>query len=156
MTETKAKVETELSKLKKKCLKKDGQPRADASSEDLLRMKILIDGEGLSRGDIEEAQKREQEKHDKEVADYKARTAAKGAEVGGQTVAPADPSLNVPAPAPEHPRIATLKTALLPFTQLEVQETRPDEFVLLRTGNSGLGGAITAGDVRQARRAMSV
>lgn len=148
-----AKVETELTKLKKKCLKKDGQPRVDAKSEDLLRMKILIDGEGLSRGDIEEAQKREAAQKEKDIADYKAR---KAAEVGAAPATPADSSLDVPAAAAEHPRITALKTALLPFTLLQVQETRPDEFVLLNTGNSGQGGAITAGDVRQARRAMNV
>lgn len=143
-------VETELSKLKKKCLKKDGQPRADAKSEDLLRMKILMDGEGLSKAEIDEAQKREQERKDKEIADFKARKAAeKGA--AGQLAPQADPSLDTPAVAAEHPRIAALKQALLPFTQLEVNETRQDEFILVNRGV-----AITAGDVRTARRAMKI
>lgn len=151
------KVETELIKLKKKCLKKDGQPRADAKSEDLLRMKILLDGEGLSKTEIEEAQKREAENKEKEIDDYKKRMAAKSsAAATGHTTEQPDPSLDIPPQPAEHPRIVKLKAALLPFTQLEVQETRADEFIMLNTGNSGKGGSITAGDVRQARRAMNV
>ena len=52
---------------------------------------------------------------------------------------------------PEHPRIVALKEALLPFTQIEAHETRPNEFVLITRGIS-----ITAGDVRKARKAMTL
>lgn len=57
-------------------------------------------------------------------------------------------SLDVPA---EHPRIVALKEALLPFTQIEAHDSRPNEFVLITRGIS-----ITAGDVRKARKAMTL
>lgn len=152
MTQTQTKPETELSKLKKKCLKQDGQPRADAKSADLVRLKQLIDGEGLSKAEIEEAQKREEENKQKDIDDYKERMAAKKtATETGQPERQPDSALDVPPAAAEHPRIQTLKQALLKFSQLEVNETRANEFILINRGV-----AITAGDVRQARRAMSV
>ena len=146
---------TELEQLKKKCLKKDGTPRADAKGSDLARLKILIDGQQLSQAEIEEAKKREEARKQKEIDDYKKRKAAQTGAVP-PAVPPADPALNAPVPPAEHPRITALKQALMPFTQLEVNETRPDEFIMLVTGNTGHGGKLTAGDVRNARKAMAI
>ena len=55
-----------------------------------------------------------------------------------------------PQPA-EDPRIVELKLALEPFTELEVDEGRSDEFVLIVRGVS-----ITAGDVRRAQMAIKI
>lgn len=141
----KQKVMTELGKLKKKCLK-DGLPRSDARSHDLVRLKQLQDGEPLSKAELEEAQKREAEKKEKDISDYKEKQKA-NQRASGEAPPHATPSgLDQPV---EHPRIAQIKQALLPFTQLEVNETRADEFILINRGV-----AITAGDVRAARRAM--
>lgn len=151
MTETK-KVETELTKLKAKCLKGDGSPKKTATGPELARLKQLQDAEPLNKEELAEAQKRQEHQHEKEVEDYKQRMATKArAEQTGIPESQPDPALNVPPPSAEHPRITTLKQALMPFTQLEVHESRPDEFILINRGT-----AITAGDVREARRAMKV
>lgn len=126
----------ELQTLKKK--KKDGK----ATAEDLVRMKVLIDGEPLSTEDLETAKQREADKLEADKAVY----AAKHKEVSETTTATAE--LDIPA---EHPRIAVLKQALMPFTQIEAHSSRPDEFVLFNRGIS-----ITAGDVRKARKAMTL
>lgn len=146
------KPETELTKLKKKCLKKDGTPRKDATGIDLARLKQLQDSEPLTEAELEEAQKREDKQLEKDKADYKARMAAKAnaAETGEPEPRP-DKRLDKPQPAAEHPRINKLKEALEPFTKLEVHESRPDEFILINRGV-----AITAGDVRAAQRAMKL
>jgi len=145
---TTEKPETELSKLKKKCLKKDGTPRKDATGKDLARLKQLQDAQPLTTAELEEAKKREDAQKAKDIAAYKARMESQAA--AGSTIPPADPKLDKPQPAAEHPRIGALKAALLPFTGLEVHESRPDEFILINRGV-----AITAGDVRAARRAMN-
>lgn len=146
---------TELQKLKKKCLTDKGVPRQDASKADLARMKQLQDAEPVSAADIATAEKREAEQHEKEVADFNARQQEKSSTVtagvcGAPAPQPADPALDKTAQQ-EHPRIKTLKGALLVFTQLEVDPSRDDAFVLINRGT-----AITAGDVRKARTAMSV
>lgn len=147
----KEKVKTELETLKQKCLKADGQPKADATGKDLARLKQLQDGEPISKAELAEAKKREAENKAKDIADYKARKAAEAGAVAGQPVPQADPALNLPPAPAEHPRIAALKTALLPFTQLTVHESRSDDFILMV-----IGGTITAGDVRAATRAMQI
>lgn len=143
MTETK--VMTELETLKQKCLKKDGSPRINAESADLVRLKVLQDADPLSKAELEEAKVREDKRIEQDRAAFKAKQEAQGRDV----VAP-DPAIDKPQPT-EHPRITALKTALLPFTQLEVNETRSNDFILI---NRGI--AITAGDVRAARKAMQI
>ncbi len=143
----KQKVMTELETLKKKCLGKDGSPKTNAESRDLVRLKQLQDGEPLSKAELEEAQKREAEKKQKDIDDYQKEHTPKPKDPAATAATP-DPELNQPA---EHPRITSIKQALMPFTQLEVNETRPDEFILINRGV-----AITAGDVRTARRAMKL
>ena len=145
------KVETELTKLKKKCLKKDGSPRADATGPDLARLKQLQDAEPLSKQELEEAGTREESRKQKDIDDYKARkeSQTRAAQTGIPEAQP-DKALDVPQPA-EHPRIIDLKQALMPFTMLEVHESRPDDFILINRGT-----AITAGDVRTARKAMKI
>lgn len=149
-------VMTEMQKLKIK------KTKGTASPAELTRLKVLQDGEPLSEADLENAEKREEERKAKDKADYKARQEAKAgapmtqvagptpiAEVGGNVgEAMTSPSLD---PPPEHPRIVALKEALLPFTQIEANDTRPNEFVLFTRGIS-----ITAGDVRKARKAMTL
>lgn len=146
------KVETELSKLKAKCLKKDGSPRTNATGADLARLKQLQDAEPLTKEELDEAQKRQEQRHEKDTEDYKQRMETKArAEQTGIPEQQPDSALNVPPPSAEHPRITALKQALMPFTQLEVHESRPDEFILINRGT-----AITAGDVRLARRTMKI
>lgn len=127
---------TELQTLKRK--KKTGK----ASPEDLTRLKVLQDGEPLSTADLEEAKKREEKRAEanKKAYDAKHSRPAPPAEV--------DKTLDIPA---EHPRIAKIKEALLPFTQIEAHITRADDFVLFTRGVK-----ITAGDVRKAREAMKL
>jgi hypothetical protein len=127
---------TELETLKKK--KKDSK----ATPEDLTRLKVLIDGEPLSASDLEAAKQREADTLEVDKAKFAAKH--KVADVG-QAV---DPELDIPA---EHPRIAALKAALAPFTQIEAHDSRPDEFVLFVRGTT-----ITAGMVRAACKAMNL
>lgn len=148
---------TELTRLKAKCLKKDGMPRRDAKAEDLLRLKQLQDAEPLTKAELEEAEKREAKQKEIDVLDYKARMAAKTTVDENRDIRMAlhhgtttDPELDKPKTT-EHPRIATLKDALRVFTQLEVHPSRPDEFILIQRGV-----AVTAGDVRQAQKAMKI
>lgn len=142
-----AKIMTELEQLKKKCLKVDGTPRKDATGPDLARLKVLRDADPLSQAELDEAKKREAENKEKEITDYKARMAAKNtAAETGQPVPQADPALDKPVPPPEHPRITELKQALMPLANLAVEESRPNEFILVTRGVS-----ITAGDVRRAK-----
>lgn len=134
---------TELETLKKK--KKDGK----ATPEDLTRLKTLQDGEPLSAADLEKAKQREADRAEKAKADFAARQKAKQGNVetapgAAQTAS----SLDLPA---DHPRIAAIKQALMPFTQIEVHSSRPNEFTLFTRGI-----AITAGDVRAAREAMKL
>lgn len=136
---------TELETLKKKCLKKDGTPRKDATGRDLARLKQLQDAEPLSQAELDESKRREEERHAKEVEEFKKRQ-----QQPAQISAPPDKALDKPV-AEEHPRIKALKEALLPFTNLECHESRPDDFILINRGV-----AITAGDVRKARKAMRV
>jgi len=128
-------VMTEMQKLKIK------KTKGTASPTDLTRLKLLQDGEPLSVGDLAEAKRREEERKVKDKEEFEARQ---------KTAVPAvqDKSLDVP---PEHPRITKIKEALLPFTQIEAHDSRPNEFVLLTRGVS-----ITAGDVRKARKAMRI
>ena len=56
----------------------------------------------------------------------------------------------IPTPV-EDPRIAELKLAIEPFTKIEADDGRSDEFVLIVRGVS-----ITAGDVRRAVEAMKI
>lgn len=140
---------TELETLKKK--KKDGK----ATPEDLTRLKLLQDGEPLSAADLEEVKNREKDRKAKDKAEYKMRQVPSPApvvSVGPETEtrgsAIAQSTLDIP---PDHPRIAAMKEALLPFTQIEAHESRADEFVLFTRGIS-----ITAGDVRKARKAMGL
>ena len=128
---------TELQKLKQK--KKAGK----ATPADLTRLKQLQDGEPLSASDLEEAEKREA---NRKAADKKAYEDKHNTVSGAGAVA--DVALDTPA---EHPRIAEIKQALMPFTQIEAHDSRPDEFVLITRGIS-----ITAGDVRKARQAMKI
>lgn len=145
-----AKIQTELEQLKKKCLKKDGQPRLDATGPDLARLKVLRDADPLSQAELNEAKKREAENKEKEITDYKARMAAKNrAAATGQPIPQPDAALDVPAIAPEHPRITALKQALMPLANLAVEESRPDDFILVNRGV-----AITAWDVRRAKALM--
>lgn len=150
-----------------------------ATPEDLTRLKLLQDGEPLSAADLEEAKKREADraKTDKEafeakgkekavagkpacfgtfsspgaidcatecryVEDCKRQNKSKKADAFNKTL------LDQPA---EHPRIAQIKEALLPFTKIEAHDSRPNEFILFTRGV-----AITAGDVRKARKAMKI
>ena len=135
---------TEIATLKKK--KKDNK----ANQAELERLKILQDAEPLTAGEIAEAQRRENDRQAADASAYAAKQAAKG----GATVVTEAPvghigsTLDVPA---EHPRIAQLKAALLPFTQLEAHHSRPDDFILITRGVS-----ITAGDVRAAIEAMKL
>jgi len=134
---------TELQTLKKK--KKDGK----ATDQELTRLKLLQDGEPLSKTDLENAKKREDDRKAQDKKEYDERMEASvPASVSPVVAASVDKSLNVPA---EHPRIAQIKEALLPFTQIEAHDSRPNEFVLFTRGV-----AITAGDVRKARKAMKI
>ena len=137
---------TELEGLKMKKRMKTATP------EDLTRLKVLQDGEQLSAADLEEVRKREE---DRKVADKATFEERKKKEVGVVPVAEeagavpvVEKSLDAP---PDHPRIVKMKEALLPFTQIEAHESRPDEFVLFTRVVS-----ITAGDVRKARKAMKL
>ena len=138
---------TELGTLRQK------QRTGKATPDELTRLKVLIDGEPLSKADLEVAKDREAKRVADDKAVYDARHAAadRGLEVTaantteGKVIAK---ELNPPA---EHPRIVALKNALNPFTQLEVHDSRPSEVVLIVRGI-----AITAGDVRNARKAMKL
>lgn len=136
-------VMTEMQKLKIK------KTKGTASPAELTRLKQLQDGEPLSEADLENAKKREEEREAQDKADYKVKrdkdvlTAPKAPIVGTPAT-----SLDIP---PEHPRIVALKEALLPFTQIEAHDSRPNEFILITRGIS-----ITAGDVRKARKAMTL
>lgn len=132
---------TELEALKmKKRMKK-------ATPADLERLKVLQDGEPLSAADLENAKKREDKRAQADKTAYEAKraTATLNVSSGGESRAF---SLDQPA---EHPRIVKMKEALLPFTQIEAHDSRPNEFVLFTRGIS-----ITAGDVRKARQAMKI
>lgn len=136
---------TELETLKKK--KKDGK----ATPGDLTRLKLLQDGEPLSASDLEVAKKREEDRKAADKAAFETRKETKAEEIP-----PVGPQVNHPDTAildiaPDHPRIVKMKEALLPFTQIEAHDSRPDEFVLFTRGV-----AITAGDIRKARRAMKL
>lgn len=138
---------TELQTLKKK--KKDGK----ATPTELTRLKLLQDGEPLSKADLENAKKREEDRKTKDRADFKARQQVKTITVDDQAesmkaMSISGATLDVPL---DHPRIAKIKEALLPFTKIESHDSRPDEFVLFTRGIS-----ITAGDVRKARKAMKL
>lgn len=143
---------TELQTLKQK--KKDGK----ATPEDLTRLKLLQDGEPLSAADLEAAEKREEDRIATDRAAFeekKKEEQPKCITVGDQAesikamaISAGAATLDVPA---EHPRIAQIKEALLPFTQIEAHDSRPNEFVLFTRGIS-----ITAGDVRKARKAMKL
>ncbi len=143
---------TELQSLKKKCLTEKGVIKKDASEVDLKRMKQLQDAEPVSAEDIAIAEKREEERKEKDVADFKVRQQEKSntANVGGEIRQPADPALDKIAQQ-EHPRIAKLKAALLPFSQIQQDPGRDASTVLITRGVS-----ITAGDVRNAIGAMQV
>ena len=138
---------TELETLKKK--KKDGK----ATPEDLTRLKLLQDGEPLSASDLKVARKREEDRKVTDKADYKMRQVPGPPPVAiiggteGEVITP-QTSLDIP---PDHPRIMKIKEALMPFTQIEAHDSRPDEFVLFNRGIN-----ITAGDVRKARKAMKL
>ena len=153
---------TELAQLKAKCLKKDGTPRKDAKAEELVRLKVLIDAEPLTQAEIDEAKKRESERHAKDVANYQAKKSQQ-LETLQETLAALavqkapeqivmmpepDRSLDIP---PDHPRIMALKNALKIFTQIECHPSRPDDFILFCRGVN-----ITAGDVRTAQKAMRI
>ena len=133
---------TEMEALKKK--KKGGK----ATAEDLTRLKQLQDGEPLSAADLDAAKKREADRvtADKTAFDAKHAAGARGLDVKETSAAPSD--LDVPA---EHPRITAIKQVLMPFTQIEAHDSRPNEFILFTRGIS-----ITAGDVRKARQAMKL
>lgn len=140
---------TELQTLKKK--KKEGK----ATPEDLTRLKQLQDGEPLSANDLEIAKQREADRKANDKAAYDARQKEKtgaittgNVKVGADVTIVKDPSLDIP---PDHPRIMEIKRALTPFTKIEVHDSRPNEFVLFTRGV-----AITAGDVRAARKAMKL
>ena len=135
-------VMTEMQKLKIK------KTKGTASPAELTRLKVLQDGEPLSEADLENAEKREEERKTKDKADYKAKQRAKDVLTAPKAPIIGMSSLDIP---PEHPRIVALKEALLPFTQIEANDTRPNEFVLFTRGIS-----ITAGDVRKARKAMTL
>ncbi len=151
---------TEIQTLKAKCYNKNGSVKKGATAADLTRLKQLQDGEPLSAADLEVSKAREEKRAEQDKKDYEARQTAKAntpmtqvpgptpvAEVGGnvgEVMTPA--SLD---PPPEHPRIKELKDALRIFTQIEANDTRPDDFVLFARGV-----CVTAGDVRRARKAM--
>lgn len=144
---------TELQSLKMK------KRMSKATPEDLTRLKLLQDGEPLSAADLENAREREEERKATDKVDYAARQKGKQpktitlddqaesmkmmARLGSE-----DKTLDIPS---EHPRIAQIKEALLPFTKIEAHDSRPDEFTLFTRGIS-----ITAGDVRNARKAMKL
>jgi len=125
-------VMTEMQKLKIK------KTKLTASPAELTRLKLLQDGEPLSAADLENAKNREDKRAQADARDYEDRRAS----------SVVDTSLDQPA---EHPRIVKMKEALLPFTQIEAHDSRPNEFVLFTRGIS-----ITAGDVRRARKAMKL
>lgn len=145
---------TELQKLKEK--KKQGK----LTPEEEIRLKQLIDGEPITKADLAEAQRREAERLEEDKAYYKARhgkttegeikeqvdEVRTGHEAGDHVVV--ETSLD---PTTEHPRITKLKEALRPFTMIECHPTRPNEFILFTRGV-----AITAGDVRTAKKAMKI
>lgn len=142
---------TELETLKAK--KKSGKITAN----ELTRLKMLQDGEPLSASDLAAAKQREADrlKADKETYDAKQASRVTNPHllqsdgpVPAPGISPADPTLDV---QPEHPRIQAMKQALMPFTQIEAHDSRPNEFVLFTRGIS-----ITAGDVRKARKAMKL
>lgn len=162
---------TELQTLKAKCYNKNGSVKKGATPVDLARLKVLQDGEPLSAADLEVAKQREEERATQDKKDFEARQTTKvGAEVvpaaiSAETasfsasnevrVSPESPeAVEAPTsldPPPEHPRIVKLKDALRVFTQIEAHESRPDDFVLFTRDVS-----ITAGDVRRARKAMTL
>lgn len=130
---------TEMESLKmKKQMKK-------ATPAELKRLKELQDGEPLSTADLEEAKRREEERGTADKAAFAAKHKTKDE---AAVEVPADTSLDTPA---EHPRILQIKFALLPFTRIEADDSRPDDFVLFTRGVK-----ITAGDVRNARKAMKL
>lgn len=142
---TKGMIMTEMQKLKIK------KTKGVATPADLERLKVLQDGEPLSATDLKNAKEREEKRAQTDLAAYEAKraTATVSVSSGGESIAtPVDTSLDQPA---EHPRIVKMKEALLPFTQIEAHESRPNEFVLFTRGIS-----ITAGDVRKARQAMKI
>ena len=134
-----AKVMTELQKLKGK--KKAGKLTPDEE----VRLKQLIDGEPISATELAEAKKREADRLAQDKADYAAKHPARGPEPIP------DPALDAPQQPAEHPRVAAIKAALLPFTQIECHPTRANEFILFNRGVS-----ITAGDIRNAKAAMKL
>lgn len=152
---------TELKTLKAKCYKKDGSKKKGATQKDFERLKFLRDAEPLSKDDLAEVQKREDERAAKDKAEYEAKL-AKGAHVplsrheptkaitkeDLKNISEFSDGLDVPS---EHPRITKLKEALKPFTKIECHDSRQNEFVLFTRGT-----AITAGDVRAARKAMDI
>jgi len=135
---------TELQVLKKK--KKDGK----ATAEDLVRLKQLQDGEPLSAADLEVAKQREADREAKDKADFAAKQAAKVHAMQAEQPVTPQPATKLDIPA-DHPRIAAIKQALMPFTQIECHSSRQDEFILFTRGIS-----ITAGDVRKACEAMKL
>ena len=143
---------TELQNLKKKCLTPTGQRKKNASEADWKRMKQLQDNEPVSAADIKAAEEREAKRKEDDIADFKAKKAEKSNTTTGEgdiATAP-DPTLDKQAPQ-EHPRIAALKKALLPFSQIQQDPGRDASTVLI---NRGI--AITAGDVRNAIEAMRI
>lgn len=146
---------TELETLKKK--KKDGK----ATPKDLTRLELLQGGEPLSAADLENVKKREEDRKAADKAAFEAKQKAKATEAPvstttsevahraeGETISEPATTLDIP---PDHPRITTMKEALMPFTQIEAHDSRPDEFILFTRGVN-----ITAGDVRKARKAMKL
>jgi hypothetical protein len=128
---------TELEKLKKK--RKAGK----ITAMELKRLKALQDSEPLSQDELNEARKREETRQAQEIEEYNKKKSKPQAEP--------DPALDKPETPDDHPRITKLKDALRPFTMLDANDSRPDDFILVRRG-----GAITAGDVRAARKAMNI
>ena len=136
---------TEMQALKEK--KKAGK----ATPADLDRLKVLQDGEPLSAADLEASRKREAERAAQDKADFNAKKGKAAASKGKAAASPpttATGEFDIPA---DHPRIAEIKKALLPFTQIDAHASRQDEFVLFTRGIS-----ITAGDVRRACEAMKL
>ena len=138
---------TELQALKTK--KKAG----NATPEDLTRLKQLQDGEPLSKNDLAAAKKREEDRKVEDKAKYDAKhdRTARGRAFRTSLSNTTTGDGAILDPPPEHPRIVALKQALMPFTQIEAHDSRPNEFVLFTRGIS-----ITAGDVRKARKAMKL
>ncbi len=147
---------TEIEELKAKCLNKNGSPKKGAKPGDLTRLKLLQDGEPLSKSDVAAAKEREEERVAQDKADFKARQATKTQQLSRHDPTKVASMEEISAmedldPPAEHPRIVKLKAALLPFTKIEAHDSRPNEFVLFTRDIS-----ITAGMVRDARKAMKV